>query len=347
MKYSKVFIESFGYELAPVVVTTSELEERLGPLYKDLRIPMGQLAALTGIVERRWWEPGFQLSKGAALAAGKALKNSSVMMNDISALIYSGVCRESFEPATACRVANSLGLDEDVLLFDLSNACLGVLNGIVEIANMIELGQIRAGLVVSCETAREVNETMIERMLKERSMELFKTALATLTGGSGAVAVLLTDGSFSDTKGHRLLGGTSQAAPRFHDLCRWQVDAGESSARAQYMRTDSIAVMKNGVELGNRTWKKFLSELAWKEKDISRVICHQVGSAHQDSVLAKMGISREKDYTTFEYLGNIGTVSLPITAAIAGERGVLEKGDNVGFLGIGSGLNSLMLGIEW
>ncbi len=29
MKYSKVFIEAFGYELAPNVLTTDEIEERL------------------------------------------------------------------------------------------------------------------------------------------------------------------------------------------------------------------------------------------------------------------------------------------------------------------------------
>ena len=56
-------------------------------------------------------------------------------------------------------------------VYDLSNACLGVLNGIVEIANRIELGQVRAGLVVSCETAREINDTMIETMLQTRSMD--------------------------------------------------------------------------------------------------------------------------------------------------------------------------------
>ena len=55
----------------------------------------------------------------------------------------------------------------------------------------------------------------------------------------------------------------------------------------------------------------------------------------------------ERDFTTFRYLGNIGTVSLPITAAIAEERGFLSPGDLVGLLGIGSGLNCLMLGVNW
>ena len=60
-----------------------------------------------------------------------------------------------------------------------------------------------------------------------------------------------------------------------------------------------------------------------------------------------LAIPKEKDFTTFRYLGNIGTVSLPITAAIAAERDFLMPDDLVGFLGIGSGLNCLMLGIHW
>ena len=47
------------------------------------------------------------------------------------------------------------------------------------------------------------------------------------------------------------------------------------------------------------------------------------------------------------YLGNIGTVSLPLTAAMAERRQFLNPGDRVGFLGIGSGLNCLMLGWQW
>jgi 3-oxoacyl-[acyl-carrier-protein] synthase-3 len=43
----------------------------------------------------------------------------------------------------------------------------------------------------------------------------------------------------------------------------------------------------------------------------------------------------------------MGTVSLPLTAALADHRHFLKERDRVGFLGIGSGLNCLMLGWEW
>jgi 3-oxoacyl-[acyl-carrier-protein] synthase-3 len=64
-------------------------------------------------------------------------------------------------------------------------------------------------------------------------------------------------------------------------------------------------------------------------------------------MLKALGIPKEKEFSTFEFLGNMGTVSLPLTAALAEEREFLQPGDRVGFLGIGSGLNCLMLGVEW
>jgi 3-oxoacyl-[acyl-carrier-protein] synthase-3 len=77
------------------------------------------------------------------------------------------------------------------------------------------------------------------------------------------------------------------------------------------------------------------------------VICHQVGSEHQNTILRMLGIDANKDYATYPFLGNMGTVSLPLTAALAEERKIIKPGDHVGFLGIGSGLNCTMLGFTW
>ena len=350
MRYSRVFIDAIGYELAPVVVTSGELEERLGPVYKALRIPPGQLEAMTGIAERRWWEAGDRLSRGAELASRKALAGSTVDSKDLDVLIYAGVCREQFEPATACHVAAGLGgVSPSAAVFDVSNACLGLLNGMVEVANRIELGQIKAGLVATCETSREIVETMIDRMLETRDIGLFKTAVATLTGGSGAAAVLLTDGSFGGPR-RRLLGGVTQAAPEFFDLCRWGIEPRLPASIRQFtefMRTDPVAVMKHGVALGLRTWNAFLGRLGWAKDHVDKIICHQVGSGHRSALLKTLGLPDNIDFSTYPYLGNMGTASVPMTAALAEEREFLKPGDKVGLLGIGSGLNCLMLGVEW
>jgi 3-oxoacyl-[acyl-carrier-protein] synthase-3 len=41
------------------------------------------------------------------------------------------------------------------------------------------------------------------------------------------------------------------------------------------------------------------------------------------------------------------SVSLPISMALAHDAGQLSGGDRVAMLGIGSGLNCVMLGLDW
>ncbi len=71
------------------------------------------------------------------------------------------------------------------------------------------------------------------------------------------------------------------------------------------------------------------------------------GGSRRDRRARAVAVPPERDFVSYSNLGNIGTVSLPLIAAIAKERGFLERGDRVGLLGIGSGLNCLMPGAEW
>ncbi len=185
----------------------------------------------------------------------------------------------------------------------------------------------------------DIKRELYLSMLVDRSFDNFRLSLATLTGGSGAVAVVLTDGSFpGGHKKHKLLGGVYRSACEHHELCIWHRD---------HMSTDATAVLKHGVALGRETWAALLAELGMKAEEFSKVICHQVGGAHKKNVLEALGIPVEKDFSTYEYLGNMGTVALPAAAAIAEEREFLAPGDNTAFLGIGSGLNTIMLGVKW
>ena len=55
--------------------------------------------------------------------------------------------------------------------------------------------------------------------------------------------------------------------------------------------------------------------------------------AHRETILKALDIPESKDFATYPFLGNTGTVALPITAALAEDREFLEPGDRVGFLG--------------
>jgi 3-oxoacyl-[acyl-carrier-protein] synthase-3 len=110
------------------------------------------------------------------------------------------------------------------------------------------------------------------------------------------------------------------------------------------MQTDSEPLLLAGVALARETWNDFSAE---QGTDFDRLICHQVGSVHRRKLYETLGLDLAKDFSTFETLGNTGSVALPATLAAAVAAGAVRDGDRVGLLGIGSGLNCLMLALEW
>jgi 3-oxoacyl-[acyl-carrier-protein] synthase-3 len=110
------------------------------------------------------------------------------------------------------------------------------------------------------------------------------------------------------------------------------------------MQTDSEQLLVAGVALAEETWRDFTAE---QGADFNRFICHQVGSAHRRKLYETLGLDLALDFSTFETLGNTGSVALPATLAAAVKAGAIREGDRVGLLGIGSGLNCLMLALEW
>jgi 3-oxoacyl-[acyl-carrier-protein] synthase-3 len=113
------------------------------------------------------------------------------------------------------------------------------------------------------------------------------------------------------------------------------------------MNTDAESMMHEGCTLAGETWEVTKKVLGWNGDDIGRVFCHQVGQMHRKLLYETLGLDLTKDFSTLEFLGNTGSASLPSTLALGVEKGYLKSGDKAALLGIGSGLNSLMLGVEW
>ncbi len=349
MQYEKVCVESFGYELPGNIVTSLSLEERLAPIYDKFNLSYGRLEMLTGIRERRFWDDDIMPSQASIKAAEKAISKSGVNKEDIGCLLHTSVSRDFLEPATATVVHDSLGLPPKATIFDISNACLGFINGMVTLANMIELGQIKAGIVVGCESSKRLIDTTIYKLLKDPDItrDKLKLAFATLTLGSGAVAAVLTHSSLSQN-GHKLLGGVTRAASQHNGLCRIEADTCFFDPRiSPDMYTNSTELLKNGAKLAPDTWEAIKQELEWKNPDVDRFFTHQVSTVHSKLLFETLGLDKAKDFSTVEYLGNIGSVSLPITMAIGIDRGCLSPGDKAAMLGIGSGIVCLVLGLEW
>lgn len=348
MRYQNVCLEAITCTLPEERVTSSDIEAALSPLYRRLRLPEGRLELMTGIRERRFWPPGMLPSEPSATSAASAMEIAGVRPEHIGALVHGSVCRDHLEPATACAVHHRLGLPNDCVVYDVSNACLGLLNGVLQIANMIELGQIRAGIAVGTESGRALVENTIRYLNENESLtrDEMKLAMASLTIGSGSAAILLTDRELSRT-GNRLVAAHVTASTNHHRLCYSGRDEAIGDDMRPLMRTDSESLLHEGVAAARAAFDGFLSETGWSSDDIHKTFCHQVGSAHRKLLFESLDLKPEIDYPTVEFLGNTGSVALPMTAAIGIENGHLRTNEHVALLGIGSGINVIMIGVEW
>jgi 3-oxoacyl-[acyl-carrier-protein] synthase-3 len=341
MKFEHVCLEALALALPDEVWTSADIEQRLAPLYERLKLPAGRLELMTGIRERRMWAPGTRPSDASAAAGRAVLQQSSIGADQIELFIHAAVSRDMLEPATAAFAHHKIGLPATAQIFDVSNACLGFLNALTVAGAMIESGQIRCALVVSGENGRPLVEQTL-RTLAGGSLNRneIKPYFANLTIGSGAVGAIVCHRSLVTGRPHRILGGVARAATRHSSLCQGDTHGAEALA----MQTDSEQLLLAGVELAHATWSEFTQG---QGNVFDRYICHQVGSVHRRKLYEALGLELTRDFSTFETLGNTGSVALPATLAAAVTAGAVKPGDKVALLGIGSGLNCLMLALEW
>lgn len=344
MRFRHACIESLQTVLPGETWTSDRIEEQLRPVYERLKLPFGRLELMTGIKSRRMWPVGTRPSDASAMAGRAVLEKSSLQAAQVEAFMHCAVSRDMLEPATASFAHHKIGLGPRAQVFDLSNACLGFLNGLVTLGAMIDAGQIRCGMVAAGENGRPLVEQTLRQLLNPAlNRNDIKPFFANLTIGSGAVAAMVChEDLLPPGPKHRLVAGAAMAATRHSELCQ-----GDTAGGGLQMQTDSEQLLLAGVQVALDTWNLFETETGWGRGTPDRFICHQVGSTHRRKLYETVGLDLTRDFSTFETLGNTGSAALPTALALAVEEGAVRSGDKVALLGIGSGINSLMLAVEW
>ncbi|KQQ08409.1 MULTISPECIES: 3-oxoacyl-ACP synthase III [Rathayibacter] len=332
--HRNVALLSVATTIAPNVTTSEEIDARLAPALKRLRLPTGLLQRVAGVHERRNWGAGQTFDAAAIDAGRRALEEAGVRPDQIGLIINTSVTRKHLEPSVAVRLHHGLGLPSSAINFDIANACLGFVSGMTLAAQLIDSGQIRYAMIIDGEDADEIQVNTIERLSRDGvSRKDFMSEFASLTLGSGAAAAILGPAD-AHPKGHRLLGGITRAATQFNELCVGSVDG---------MFTDAKALLKGGMELVVSAWKE--AKRDWKWSGMDRYIMHQVSEVHTSALVKAVGLDRDRVPTTYATLGNVGPASIPIT--LAQESKTLQPGHRVLLMGVGSGINTAMLEIAW
>ncbi|MEK7486832.1 MAG: hypothetical protein AABZ60_21115 [Planctomycetota bacterium] len=332
MRYSNVCIEAVAGEIPKQVVTSKSIEEQLKPVYEQFKIPVGSLEHLTGIRERRFWENGVFPSHASVWAAEKALQQTGINPDLIGCVFHCGNSRDFLEPATAVAVHQRLKLSSRAMVLDISNAHLGFMNGVLTAANLIELGQTQAALIVSSETCRETVESQVEGLIKNPSMDRYYSTFPTLTFGDGSVAMLLTHRKISRT-GHQLVGGT--------------VHCSGSQTLFSHLRGNQIPqFFQKRLRLLKEVWQHFMSLINWTPEIIQKTF-HQIIDP-KGRFLQLLNLNTSQNFSVTEQLGNLRSLGAPM-ALVKGleQQQCLDKGDCFALLGLGFDLDCLMLGAVW
>lgn len=341
MKTPHLALEAYATYEPEELISSEQIEQKLSSVYQRLKLPEGRLELMTGIRSRGIWSPGTKPSMIATKAAQTLLENHHIDRDSIDLLIHASVCRDFLEPATASVVHANLNLSAHCQIFDLSNACLGVLSATRMAGELIEKGAIKRALIVSGENSGPLLHQTLKALEADTQLtrKSIKKYIANLTIGSAGMAWLLTHSDDAPKK-PRLIGGAGMTDSTANHLC-----SGDGNNETLMMETDSELLLEHGVRLARQTWEKTKLALNWSNDQVDFVVGHQVGSAHETMVLQALELDRKKTTTTYQRLGNTGSAALPLTL-----NQLLDSnpapGSKIALLGIGSGLTSLMLGME-
>lgn len=260
----KVRIESFGVYLPEAVLTTEEL------MASCLHRPRVDLEKLTGIHERRVAVGEEHALDLAVKAARRALTLSRYRAEDLDAIICTSISKHhsedefTFEPATAVLIRKAIGAGR-ALVFDVVNACAGMLNGIAVMQALIRTGVVSNGMVVS----GEQNMPLARSATREIRHSLDRQ-LAALTLGDGGAAVILDSATDARHGIHQLDLVTGAK----HDHYCYSVPSARGHGGV--LVTKAIGLQRKGAEHFPAYLKRTLDATGWTFADLHHIIPHQV-----------------------------------------------------------------------
>jgi len=338
MLFTKVSIHTIAHIEAPILVSSAAISKRLSATLHRNRLPENILERITGIKERRFWSGDTQPSDVATEVAEKVIQKSGLSKKDLGAIISTSITKDFIEPSIASIVHGNLKLAPECINFDVGSACLGFLNGMQVVASMIEAGMLKHALIVSGESGHQGLEATLRRLENTNaSGEELRSQLATLTLGSGAVAMLLSHRNAAPF-GHPIQSMLTLAATEHNRLCCGWYDR---------METDAPELLKQAVALKSKTFQRSQNEYGWDLNDFDEIVFHQVGKTYINNAIKTLGLDERKVLRTYPEYGNMASASLPFTLSKLEELGRLNAGNKIALVGAGSGLNSMVVEVLW
>ncbi|NIB40791.1 ketoacyl-ACP synthase III [Pseudomaricurvus alkylphenolicus] len=296
-------------------------------------VPENFISRYIGIIERRFSEDALQPSDMAYRASIGAIEESGIDPTHIDWIIFCGIDRDWKEPATACRVQQLLGASNAACL-DISNACLGFMNGLALADAYITSGMADNVLVCTGEKQSEMVLEMMGHIQRSNEKAFFKTHVGALTVGDagGAMVIQRSDGR----SGFGQFRFWSQGEK--NQLC-YLKQTSQGMVGQMMMGAISEEVIKLHGEHIDQTYR----DIGWNPANINSFVCHQVGRDPHKKLALAAHTQEEKAPITYSHMGNLTSATIPVNMYINRPC----RGDKVLFLGSGSGISICQTGMTY
>ena len=332
-------IAAVAAHLPETTMTTAELEDLLARRNPGVDVPRGVIVDGSGVRRRHVADPSELPSDLAVAAARKLLDTGGVHPGELDLIIYAGVSIDCVEPGTGHVVAAKLGAACPV--FDVRNACNGVLNAIEVADALIRGGRYRCVLICVGELP-----SMIIPWTVGGAEEFFRVAASYTVSDVGA-ALLLEACDSPGVLGHGASAHSAawaSAAVRFDDVSS---DPRVGPPRMGPLVVNGVGLMRGFERLDLTVGHKLLADSGLTWDDCAVVCVHQASLPMLWKFCEHAGIPPAKVVVTIAQHGNMVAATLPVQLAMAVESGRVRRGDLVALVGLASGVSAGLTLVRW
>lgn len=325
------WLSGVGAFLPQTVVSSEELMREAKS--DDVGVRFDFLERCTGIKERRVANNKETFATLALEASRRAIADANIEPNDIDGVIYCGIDSDYPEPSTAHEIQSLLGAHNAACL-DISNACLGLLNGLSIADLYIGSGASENILICTGEKPSIVTYDVIKQLNANRSKENLRRLLGAFTvGDAGGAFVITKSGGGPKLDMMRFKTNSTHA-----NLCYAKQQDGYIEFEMN-METISRAMIAEHEQMMPGTY----ASLGWKPEDIDALYCHQVGARPHRRMAAMASVPICKAPITYDYYGNLTSA----TFAVNYDANRPRTDERILFLGAGSGLSICQIGLDY
>jgi 3-oxoacyl-[acyl-carrier-protein] synthase-3 len=296
----------------------------------------------SGIVERRWIEPGQTPADLAEKASREAIQSAGLEPSEIDCIVLATLSAQHEFPGTSFFLQERLG--GSTPCFDLRAQCSGFLYGLSVAKSFVVSGQYRRVLLVGA----EVHSTGLDKSTEGRDV--------TVLFGDGAGAVVVEANS-DPSDGSGVLSVQLHAEGKYATKL-WTEAPGSGNyptrmsqelldRKAHFPRMDGRFVFKHAVSRMPEVLEEALEAAGVKRADVSLFLFHQANLRINEYVANALEIPAHKVRNNIDRYGNCSAASIPILLAEAEREGVLLRGSLVALTGFGSGFSWASAVVRW